>query len=269
MIISYDLFVIFFCLLFFNSLSLIEKRTNGIRLSKHNDRKHSTSHEKSSQKPPFEFSTSDMMREKEWDKRVSQYDTIFTGEHEAWYNDNKVVLNPKRSGVRGASAIIDDTHRLIMCTIPKIGSSTWRKFMLYLAFPSIDEVHGKKYYFETYGVKRPDFHNISKNGLKLMAVQHPATALEYYNDPSLLKVFHARNPMTRLLSAWLSKNAESKDPKPFAMHFATFGDFVQVQYDKLFSCVYQSIIYLPLEFGEVQRRFRQSRWTHSIPAYFL
>lgn len=180
--------------------------------------------------PLFDLSHLDISRQREWDKRAPQYDTIFTGEHEAWYSDHKVTLNPKRSGVRGASAIIDDAHRLIMCTIPKIGSSTWRKFMLYLTFPNLDEAHGKQYYFEKFGVKRPDFHNISKNGLKLMAVQHPATALEYYNDPSLLKVMHSRNPVTRLLSAWLSKNAQSKDPKPFAMKFPTFGEFVQVGY---------------------------------------
>lgn len=176
----------------------------------------------------FDLGHFDVERQREWEKRVSQYDTIFTGEYETWYTANKVTLHPKRSGVRGASAIIDDTHRLLMCTIPKIGSSTWRKFMLYLSFPSIEEAHGKKYYFEVYGVKRPDFHNISKNGLKLMAVQHPTTALEIYNDPSMLKVFHSRNPVTRLLSAWLSKNAQSKDPKPFAMVFPTFGEFVQV-----------------------------------------
>lgn len=184
----------------------------------------------------FDLNHFDIERQREWDKRASQYDTMFTGQHETWYNDNKVVLNPKRSGVRGASAIIDDVHRLLMCTIPKIGSSTWRKFMLYLSFPNLDETHGKKYYFETYGVKRPDFHNISKNGLKLMAVQHPMTAVDYYNDPSLLKVFHSRNPVTRLLSAWLSKNAQSRDPKPFAMKFSTFGAFVQVWYSVMY-CV--------------------------------
>lgn len=183
---------------------------------------------KSASSPSFDLSHFDIERQREWEKRSFQYDTIFTGQHEMWYTSNKVVLHPKRSGVRGASAIIDETHRLLMCTIPKIGSSTWRKFMLYLTFPNLDEAHGKRYYFETFGVKRPDFHNISKNGLKLMAVQHPTTALEYYNDPSLLKVLHSRNPVTRLLSAWLSKNAESRDPKPFAMRFPTFGDFVQV-----------------------------------------
>ena len=176
----------------------------------------------------FDLSHFDIERQKMWAAKTDQYDTIRTGQHETWYGENQVTLVPKRSGVRGASAIIDDVHRLLMCTIPKVGSSTWRKFMMYLSFPNIDEAHGKKHYFETYGVKRPDFHNISKNGLKLMAVQHPTVAVEYYNDASMLKLFHSRNPLTRLLSAWLSKNAQSNDPKPFAMVHATFEKFVQV-----------------------------------------
>ena len=181
---------------------------------------------------PFTLSRFDLDRQQQWDHRTEkyQYHSIVTGQHEQWYSDHRVSLVPKRSGVRGASAIIDDIHRVMMCTIPKVGSSTWRKFMLYLSFPDIDEAHGKKHYFEKYGVKRPDFHNISKNGLKLVATQHPDVAVEYYNDPSMLKLFHCRNPLTRLLSAWLSKNAKSKDPKPFAMVHSTFEKFVKVHY---------------------------------------
>lgn len=100
--------------------------------------------------------------------------------------------------------------------------------MLYLDFPELSSESGKLEYTRKYGVAAPDAHNISKNGVKLIALQTPARALEYYNDATYLKVFHVRNPITRLLSAWLSKNAQSSNPLPFAMKFATFAAFVEV-----------------------------------------
>eukprot|EP00602_Paraphysomonas_sp_CaronLab_P011491 CAMPEP_0185039020 /NCGR_PEP_ID=MMETSP1103-20130426/35403_1 /TAXON_ID=36769 /ORGANISM="Paraphysomonas bandaiensis, Strain Caron Lab Isolate" /LENGTH=210 /DNA_ID=CAMNT_0027577737 /DNA_START=104 /DNA_END=733 /DNA_ORIENTATION=+ len=114
-----------------------------------------------------------------------------------------------------------------MCTVPKVGSSTWRKFMLYLDFPELASSSGQRKYARKYGVASPDAHNISKNGVKLMALQSPQRALEYYNDKTYLKVFHVRNPVTRVLSAWLSKNAVSSNPLPFAMHSPTFTHFIQ------------------------------------------
>lgn len=145
-----------------------------------------------------------------------------------YYKTNKIQLNPHRSGIKGSSAIINDKYKIIMCTIPKVGSSTWRKFMLYLDFPELATDEGKKEYTKKYGVILPDAHNISKNGVKLIALQTPNIALEYYNNPNYLKVIHVRNPITRVLSAWLSKNAESNNPLPFAKYSPTFESFIQV-----------------------------------------
>jgi hypothetical protein len=118
-----------------------------------------------------------------------------------------------------------------MCTIPKVGSSTWRKFMLYLSFPELTYHDGLERYRQKYGIvagSHPDAHNISKNGVKLMALQTPEKALEYYSNKKYLKVFHVRNPITRVLSAWLSKNAVSSNPLPFAKYSPTFEIFIQV-----------------------------------------
>lgn len=128
------------------------------------------------------------------------------------------------------SPIINDQHSLIMCTIPKVGSSTWRKFMLNLQFPSLATADGKREYSQHYGVTSPSPHNISQNGVKLMAQQSPSVALEYYNNPKFLKLFHIRNPITRVLSAWLSKNSLSNNPLPFAMYSPTFEIFIQVNH---------------------------------------
>jgi hypothetical protein len=129
-----------------------------------------------------------------------------------------------------------------MCTVPKVGSSTWRKFMLYLNFPSLATTDGQQKYSQHYGVTSPDAHNISKNGVKLMALQTPSVALEYYNNPKYLKVFHIRNPITRVLSAWLSKNAWSSNPLPFAMYSPTFEVFIQV-IPSYSSCFFSSLTF--------------------------
>eukprot|EP00607_Mallomonas_marina_P011076 CAMPEP_0182423824 /NCGR_PEP_ID=MMETSP1167-20130531/9903_1 /TAXON_ID=2988 /ORGANISM="Mallomonas Sp, Strain CCMP3275" /LENGTH=177 /DNA_ID=CAMNT_0024603115 /DNA_START=65 /DNA_END=594 /DNA_ORIENTATION=- len=73
----------------------------------------------------------------------------------------------------------------------------------------------------------PDPHAIAKNGVKLIAALNASEAVKLYRDPKYIKVFHVRNPATRLLSAWLSKNRFSNDPTSFAMHHDTFPSFVK------------------------------------------
>lgn len=138
-----------------------------------------------------------------------------------WYKGDRVVLHPKRNGVAAVSAIVNDRRRLVMCTVPKIDSSTWRKVMLYLEHPEL-------YNTSTTVNRPPDQHNIKKNGVKIMAQQTPAAANAYYNDPRYLKLFHCRNPTIRVLSAWISKNANSLNPIPFAADYATFSGFIMV-----------------------------------------
>ena len=142
------------------------------------------------------------------------------GSMAAWYSDHRVVLNPKRNGVAAVSSIVNDRRRVIVCTVPKIDSSTWRKVMLYLEHP--------EFYNPSTSSRPPDQHNIKKNGVKIMAQQTPDAATAYYNDPGYLKLFHCRNPVIRVLSAWLSKNSNSLNPIPFAADYATFSDFIMV-----------------------------------------
>ncbi len=140
----------------------------------------------------------------------------------AWYTSNKVVLRKRRSGTAAVSAIVNDEHKLIMCTIPKIDSTSWRKVMLYLEHPELYSPETLK------NAGKPDQHNLRNNGVKIIAQQTPAEALRYYNNPDYLKVFHTRNPMVRVLSAWISKNNVSANPIPFAANYSTFDAFVKV-----------------------------------------
>jgi hypothetical protein len=163
-------------------------------------------------------------------------------EYKNWYELNRVTLNPKRNGIAAVSSIINDRNRVIMCTIPKvmtqilllqvkplcafvqIDSSTWRRIMLYLEHPELARSSSRS---AAKGSAR-DPHNIKKNGVKIMAHQAPEIAASYYNNETYLKAFQCRNPLTRLLSAWLSKNANSSNPLEFAAPFHTFRDFVTV-----------------------------------------
>ena len=77
----------------------------------------------------------------------------------SWYDNNQVTLMPKRNGVAGVSSIINDARKIIMCTVPKIDSSTWRKVMLYLEHPEF--YLNNKYITKDLGNKKfPDQHNV-------------------------------------------------------------------------------------------------------------
>jgi hypothetical protein len=162
-------------------------------------------------------------------KDINLYKNLFDINTKAISHTKKpIVLSQKRNFIRRVSAVINDQHNMIMCTIPKIGSSSWRKFMLYLEFPYLSLPNGQELYEKKFGVSMPNQHNMTKNGLKLMATQSPDISIAYYNNPHYIKLFHARNPITRVLSAWLSKNANSSNPMEFAMHHSTFESFVKV-----------------------------------------
>jgi hypothetical protein len=78
------------------------------------------------------------------------------------FKNNSINIIPKRCGIKSLSAIYNDKYKLIMCTIPKCGSSSWRfiillntyiyynsyfliifkrKFLLYLQYPYIDSTN--------------------------------------------------------------------------------------------------------------------------------
>lgn len=111
-----------------------------------------------------------------------------------FYISHDIEISPKRSGIKATSAIINDQHNIIMCTIPKCGSSSWRKFMLYLQFPFLTTSQGIKQYKTVYkdafkpNNPNPDPHAIAKNGVKLIAQLNANDALEYYKNPNYLKV---------------------------------------------------------------------------------
>ena len=164
----------------------------------------------------------------------SSYNELFSKAESStasvWYDSHVVNLNPKRNGIAAVSSIINDKYKIIMCTIPKIDSSTWRRLMLYLERPDVVRNRtfsgpGKLMSLEQ---RLQDPHNIKKNGVKIMAHQSPSNATRYYNDATYIKVFLCRNPVTRLLSAWLSKNSNSTNPLEFASNFPTFELFVNV-----------------------------------------
>ena len=116
-----------------------------------------------------------------------------------------IVLRPKRSGVRGVSAIYNDKYRIIMCTVPKVGSSSWREFMLYLQYPEIATRSGYSRYVSEHTAalkssKYIDPHAIARNGVKLIASLPEKEALQYYQNASYLKVFE-------LLLTYLKKNS--------------------------------------------------------------
>ena len=111
-----------------------------------------------------------------------------------YYTNHNVTISPKRSGIKAISAIINEQHSIIMCTVPKCGSSSWRKFMLYLQFPYLSTKRGKEYYksihkdvFKSYRTD-PDPHAIAKNGVNLIAHLNASDAVTYYNNPKYLKV---------------------------------------------------------------------------------
>ena len=159
-------------------------------------------------------------RSRQWkDYYKSKFNNFITHQH----TSNTITLYPKRNGIAAVSSIINDNKKIIMCTIPKIDSTTWRKVMLYLEHPEYYNSRDKSIRYSP-----PDQHNIKKNGVKLMAHQQPDVANKYYSNPSYLKVMHCRNPVVRILSAWLSKNANSTNPIPFAADHATFHDFIMV-----------------------------------------
>ena len=101
---------------------------------------------------------------------------------------------PRRSGEKGVSAMINDEHLIIMCSVPKVGSSTWRRFMLFLQFPFLITREGVKNYRATYGHalrksdREIDPHAIAKNGVKVIAALPEIIAQNYYLNTSYLKV---------------------------------------------------------------------------------
>lgn len=150
------------------------------------------------------------------------------------------LLNNETSRERH-TAIIDDNYKIIMCSIPKVGCTQWRKLMLLLAVPEM-ETHFRNF---EYGLnytgpgkvakfnprfKRhfaiPNVHGFQD--VKTMYRLSDNDKLKYYNNASYLKVVHVRNPVTRILSAWLSKNNQSDDRHPWAENCATFKEFVEV-----------------------------------------
>jgi len=113
-----------------------------------------------------------------------------------FYRVNNITINPHRSEVRSISAIVNDRHKLLMCTIPKVASSSWTKFMLHLQFPALNTTSGMLEYYNIYNKTRkpgkpfPNPHAIATNGVSLIATMTKSTALEYYSDANYLKVSH-------------------------------------------------------------------------------
>ena len=130
-----------------------------------------------------------------------------------------------------------------MCTIPKVACTEFRKFMLLLQTPEMaiefDKFNkginytgvGKLGLWNTQfnqTILVPNVHNLITNPISLMHRQSSNVRYQIYNSPEYLKIFHVRNPITRVLSAYLSKNNNSAYPMDFAKYNATFKDFIYV-----------------------------------------
>eukprot|EP00055_Hartaetosiga_balthica_P001691 m.138617 g.138617 ORF g.138617 m.138617 type:complete len:380 (-) comp15710_c0_seq1:54-1193(-) len=96
------------------------------------------------------------------------------------------------------SPIVDEKHKVVVCTIAKSACTVWRKFMRrlygYKDWNTKDEriTHG-------YGGK--------STGLKYLSSYSPQEAAKIMNDPTYFKAAIVRNPLTRILSAWKDKYA--------------------------------------------------------------
>jgi hypothetical protein len=145
------------------------------------------------------------------------------------------------------TAIVNNERKIIMCTVPKVACTQWRTLMALLETPEL----AKAFFWSNLGmnytgkgkvplwkpalnrsVLTPNVHSFAH--VKTMAELHYIERLSLYNNPRYLKVIHVRNPVTRVLSAWLSKskeNIETGTNSPFlwaAPFRATFREFVQV-----------------------------------------
>lgn len=145
------------------------------------------------------------------------------------------------------TALIDDDRKIIMCAIPKAACTQWRKLMLLLARPERAQAFrnydiGLNYTGKgkvtkwnpslNRSVNIPNVHNF--DDVKIMQSLSYRAKQEYYSDKRYLKVIHVRNPLTRVLSAWLSKSEENRlYPSDYPYYWAapfcqTFREFVEV-----------------------------------------
>ena len=88
-------------------------------------------------------------------------------------------------------AVVLKEHKLVLCTMPKCGSTQWRKMMRRL--------NGAKDYL------RRDPHNPQSNGLQLLNTLPLHEVEAIVSDPTYTKAVFARSPITRVLSAYRDK----------------------------------------------------------------
>ena len=163
----------------------------------------------------------------------------------SWYKNNSIQLSVFKRQIRLTmqSAILNRKHKIVMCTVPKVACTEFRKFMLLLQTPKMAKQFDKfdkgvnytgvgKFPLWNSKLNRsvlvPNVHNLRNNPIQIMIKQPANIRWQVYNSPEYLKVFHVRNPITRVLSAYLSKNNDSAYPMKFAKYNATFNDFIHV-----------------------------------------
>lgn len=102
-----------------------------------------------------------------------------------------------------------DHRPFAMCTIPRNGCSRWRRLLR--------RIEGYPDYLEK------DPHSRFTNGLKYVDQLQPPAERRVWATAAYFKVFIARNPLERALSAYLSKKDKHNLPATFAGLVATFG----------------------------------------------
>ena len=158
-----------------------------------------------------------LMHERGLDQVKMKYEGIILRKNatalyfETWYRHNRAPDSSKRRklGRKYGRAFVHGDLGLVFQTIPKNGCSVWRAFNIAISGrdPKAFEVHA-----------------LGASGIPLMSsFVRRGTQSKLDNDASLLKVITVRNPITRTLSAYLSKKGLNMEP----FWHRNFPEFVQ------------------------------------------
>eukprot|EP00746_Dinoflagellata_sp_MGD_P164429 gnl/MRDRNA2_/MRDRNA2_93050_c0_seq1.p1 gnl/MRDRNA2_/MRDRNA2_93050_c0~~gnl/MRDRNA2_/MRDRNA2_93050_c0_seq1.p1 ORF type:complete len:395 (+),score=77.54 gnl/MRDRNA2_/MRDRNA2_93050_c0_seq1:85-1269(+) len=129
--------------------------------------------------------------------------TLWAKTWKVWYRKHKSYGGPGRP--TAPMWIMKNSHikPFAVCTPPKNGCSRWKRLLR--------RIQGFQDYMR-------DPHDWRTSGLVMAGQQPPQVQRKLWTKPGIFKMMLARNPLERLLSAWLSKKKVFKLP----LHFGVF-----------------------------------------------
>ena len=95
-----------------------------------------------------------------------------------------------------AELIVSEKHRFIFCAIPKVATTQFKQLFLRLNGDT------------NWAKGDPHFHKLHDRDIYLKMMMHPhssGSVAQLLKDPTYFKAVFFRDPLTRLLSAYLSK----------------------------------------------------------------